>query len=623
MNNLKRIREVAFVLTTAMPAAIVLWVIYHFGENVPFWDDWYFVEDLEKIYSGQYTITELARQHNEHRMVFPRLLMLALTSFSRWNILYQLYSSWILIVFTWFILWDLLRKTLKDNRELIKPLAVLQAFFLFSLSQGENFIWGWQLQWFLANFLVVASIWSLFHWKSRWIGILIGALTAFIATYSIVTGQFLWLLGFIFLLIEREHWKRSQILFWFIAALLSLLGYYFHFQIYESRFLSLYRPIEVLQLIFAITGSPFGVFAYTGTFTISVILGWFGLFSFAIAAVWILNNEKEDRSRWIPWLALACYGFLGVTITSFGRIQFGLEQTAFITRYTIFAILFWSGAIVPLSYFVVSQFRLRNLKINIAIGLCILTYSLGYITTAYFRYNKLNFFQKQFEIGKLALYDAEHAPETDINSLTYNKPEVFRRKTKFLESHRLGPYIQGSSAEILAKINEKWSKQIHVHKLKGVPVPESSISVLPSDVYKTDQSKESVKFKVTGNRGANFSVRLNEIPHWENSKPKRIFLFESKVAKLMRIFYSHSKGKKAVTVYGIPTSEHDRVFRWAAPHNITGLSFRLDYFINPPFEDQLKIICFLSPGGSHASRAGLIPHERPLWSGGTLSHLAE
>ena len=595
--RLKRIKTFAFVLAVATPAAFVLWVIYHFGENVPFWDDWHFIDDLEKFYSGQYTIADLARQQSEHRLLFPRLAMLGLISFSRWNLLYQIYTSWILLAFTWFLVYDLLRKTLRDHKELIKPLAILQALILFSLSQGENFIWAWQIQWFLADFFVVATIWSLFQWKSRWLGIVIGSLTTFIATYSIASGQISWVLGLILLKIERKDWKGSQILFWIVAALVSIVGYYLDLRIYHSRLLSLYRPLDVLQLIFALTGSPFGVLAHAGTFTVSVILGWFGLFAFAIATVWIWNKEKEERSRWIPWLFLAGYGFAGIIVTAFGRIEFGLKSTAITTRYTIFAILFWSGAIVPLSHFVVSQFRLRNLRIKIAIGLCILLYSLGYFITASVRYRELNFFNKKFQFGKLALYDAADAPKTDIISITFEKPEAFRRKTKFLESNRLGPYIDGSSAEILAKINEEWQQKITIRNLKGVPVPESSISLSSTDVHQTGQSVDGARFIIKGNRGANFSVRLSEIPHWKDSKTQRIFSFESQLAKQVRIFYRESKRAKAVTVYGIPTNEHGRVFRWIAPENITHLRFRLDYYKAPPFEDQLKIICFLSTGG--------------------------
>jgi hypothetical protein len=78
--------SILFALGIAIPPLLVIIVILRFGIDLPYWDDWAFVPLLEYVQQGRLPLSELLAQHNEHRMVFPRLLKLALTHFSDWNI---------------------------------------------------------------------------------------------------------------------------------------------------------------------------------------------------------------------------------------------------------------------------------------------------------------------------------------------------------------------------------------------------------------------------------------------------------------------------------------------------------------------------------------------------------
>jgi len=61
-----------------VPLAFLLCVVARYAVPVPYWDQWEFVPLLEKTYHGQLTFHDLWAQHNEHRILFPRIIMLAL-----------------------------------------------------------------------------------------------------------------------------------------------------------------------------------------------------------------------------------------------------------------------------------------------------------------------------------------------------------------------------------------------------------------------------------------------------------------------------------------------------------------------------------------------------------------
>ena len=76
-----------------VPLAFLIWVVVHYAVAVPFMDQWDMVPLLEKTYHGELTFHDLWAQHNEHRPVFPQLIMLLLARLTHWNIHYELAVS--------------------------------------------------------------------------------------------------------------------------------------------------------------------------------------------------------------------------------------------------------------------------------------------------------------------------------------------------------------------------------------------------------------------------------------------------------------------------------------------------------------------------------------------------
>src|SRR3989442_15697534 len=83
-----------FLVGSPVLALIILVQLY--GVNIPFWDQWEMVPLFQKYRSGELEWGDLWAQHAEHRIFFPRLIMLGLAVLSDWNIMWELYFNIVL-----------------------------------------------------------------------------------------------------------------------------------------------------------------------------------------------------------------------------------------------------------------------------------------------------------------------------------------------------------------------------------------------------------------------------------------------------------------------------------------------------------------------------------------------
>ena len=126
--------------------------VARFGSNVPYRDDW----DMVPTVTGVQPVTAgwLWSQHNEHRIPVPRLVMLALyRTFG--------FDFRVGMVFNVCATAALALGLIQAARRLRGRASLADAFFplvLLNWGQGINFIWGWQVEFFLSTSLAGAVL---------------------------------------------------------------------------------------------------------------------------------------------------------------------------------------------------------------------------------------------------------------------------------------------------------------------------------------------------------------------------------------------------------------------------------------------------------------------------------
>src|SRR5580700_8412805 len=81
----RRSGRVLLYLPCAGSAAFILFLVLHYGVNMPVEDDWDMVPLFQAISAHHLTFSQLWHQHNEHRIFFPLLVILANAYLTHWN----------------------------------------------------------------------------------------------------------------------------------------------------------------------------------------------------------------------------------------------------------------------------------------------------------------------------------------------------------------------------------------------------------------------------------------------------------------------------------------------------------------------------------------------------------
>lgn len=152
-------RRSPLFLTLAVVLAVAgakLELIHHFGSDVPFGDQWY--GEVACTYApwlkGEFGLMELFSAHNEHRIVFTRLLDLALLELNgQWDPRLQLAVNALLLLAGIAVLVRYAARQLTPVRQAI--LALVCMLFFGSAALWENTLNGFQSQFY---FLLLFSL---------------------------------------------------------------------------------------------------------------------------------------------------------------------------------------------------------------------------------------------------------------------------------------------------------------------------------------------------------------------------------------------------------------------------------------------------------------------------------
>ena len=140
---LRRMRWVIVIVLCLLPAFIALMYIHSYGVNGVFWDEFSTVPLFEKYYDGTLAFRDFYAQHNEHRLLFPRLVMLPLGLATRFNTVAEMYVGWGFLCLSALPILFCCRRMHSDALTAYTAF-IPAAWILFNLRQSENLLWGMQ-----------------------------------------------------------------------------------------------------------------------------------------------------------------------------------------------------------------------------------------------------------------------------------------------------------------------------------------------------------------------------------------------------------------------------------------------------------------------------------------------
>ncbi len=338
-------RNTAYLLLALIPFVCLVYLVANYMVDVPYWDQWALVPLLEKSYQGSISFNDLWMQNNEHRILFPKIIMLTLARLSNWKISYELAANIFLAVGIFLTITYQFKKTAASANAPKAYWAIpIISLITFSMTQSENWLWGWQIQVFLNVLTAAAGFLLLANHPAKWPPFCFALLLGIIATFSFATGLTFWPIGLLVLFLsgfQNKKTKTLKIAVWAAASLTILCAYLYNFQ--ESPD---YPPLKTLLFAkFPLEYTKY-ILAYLGTplcwYRIDLAI-LFGLTGLIIAACLIYSLTKSKRIKFqllLPFIALTLYPIASAAVTGIGRMVFGSAQ-AMHTRYTTISNLLW------------------------------------------------------------------------------------------------------------------------------------------------------------------------------------------------------------------------------------------------------------------------------------------
>lgn len=327
-----------------IPILLTTYLIIGFSVNVPIMDQWALPGFFQKLADGTINLQDLMAQHNEHRIAFPRIIFSVLAFASQWNIVWELLASLAMAAVTFLLLYKLAEETAKSSIQVYLLNYIpnfLMGTLIFSLSQYENWLWGFQLAWFSINLCLVSSIYILYRsrqWKIEYLW-LIAAIPCFIASFSSAHGLLTWLatIPSVFSTRTSSQSRARQLSIWgslfFLSLSLYLIGYSKP-EGHPSLFFLLTNPFAGLNYFLSFIGSSLVLdkqFAF--------LIGLSVIIYFVFLTRYFLKPLRSKLISASPWLSLGLYSLLFAGLTTVGRAGFGVEQ-AMASRYRTVTVLF-------------------------------------------------------------------------------------------------------------------------------------------------------------------------------------------------------------------------------------------------------------------------------------------
>ena len=357
------IRRSSFVfrlLLVALPPLLAAVYAARYKLGLPYYDSWALVPYLQKMLAGQLNWVELWQPHNEHRILLPRLVMLGLARLTGWDDGYEVAVNLLLAAAAGLALLAQWRATAASQGwPRLGWLAPLITLLVFSLTQWENWVWGWQMVYYLHTAAAVGALLLLANWAGRWRRWLGAAALGLAATFSLGMGLLVWPVGLLLLLWPAAGPRRAR---WWAArawpagawALLGLAVYALYFTDYPRLpgpgllQVLLGQPLAVAHYVFNYLGSPVLSYDY------AYVFGFLGVAAWWWAAAWLVRRHWADPRPLLPYLGLGLYTQAGAAMVAVSRVQFGTHQ-AIASRYVTLSYPFWVSLVVLLYWVGASQ----------------------------------------------------------------------------------------------------------------------------------------------------------------------------------------------------------------------------------------------------------------------------
>ena len=420
-----------------LPPLLTLSLVLTLHIDAPYYDQWDLLPLLHAHYQGTLQWQDLLQPHNGHILLLPKMVMLGLAILTHWNTLAEVLFSFLCMLLNWCLLQKMAGTLL--NRALSMPEKCAVSLLVFSLSQAENWLWGWQLQIPLALLFILSGFCALLYVRHTLLSLVIATACGVAATCSFAGSLPFWIAAMPLL------WQRQRTLLipWCLITGASLFSYanFISAPQYPSLVLDAMHPTELLhhaRNTLAVLGNLAGRFhmvaAISMGFTATIIIAMY------MAAINIPNTQSGTLTSKQKHLAMAMFLFSAgsALLVSLSRSGLGDEQML-ASRYSTLTLPFWVAAAILL-ILRIQEYKKPQLRI---LGVILLVSLLASETYSIRDFQKLH---NRLQRGSAALNNMDNTREkTQIGVINPRKDSAQAlQEARLLQQYQLSTYRESA-----------------------------------------------------------------------------------------------------------------------------------------------------------------------------------
>jgi hypothetical protein len=461
-----RLRVLLLFLVAFSPAIVVGWQIRENAVNTPMWDDWERGVLLRHYYEGTLDFQFLASPHIDHRILWPRLVILGLNELTGGDLRAEMAFTYVGHLLFALALFSLIYGALRPSKWVWGTVFLIN-LWLFHPMQYQNFLWGIQIAFMQPLMALGLCAWVMTRRFGIWLKFGLCTVFALLGTFSFSHGLFIWPVVFGLGLLLHDFAptlkKRWTFLAAWVATTAAVASFYLFWK-YENtshpshaywtsagdtppalRLLdqSLERLGNTGELFFTLIGNYYGRLTLIST---NELAAWFGgvvFVLFLVACTLLLWNWRrtELRDHLLPWAAMGGFAVVACLAMAIGRAWLGMKA-GMIPRYGSISLLLTVAVIAMLAILLhrwryqrgLSEPKSRG-RSNLCAGLAVATAILQVPLWIYGVRQMENFKLARLQ-GRTSLLYINHFPADNLAHI--DAVEGFARmQANYLNSHGL------------------------------------------------------------------------------------------------------------------------------------------------------------------------------------------
>ncbi len=348
-------------LLALTPVALLLVLILEHAVNIPFLDDWMFVQMDDKAAQGTLAWGDFFIVQMEHRLAFVRAVIMLCHRWFPANYIVMMCVTWGFLLGTAVNTFLLLRRTTGARFSYFWPVMTLASLAIFTPVQYQIVLWPMMFQVAAPAFFLSLSFVFLLAPRPLWIRFLVGVIGAACATLSFATGILLWLLPIpLFFLPGVFRHARAKWIYtglWVVVFLVSM-GFYFHnlknetdpqFSYKQGDQETLGRDFKAFfndpgkssAFVMRLMGGHLARGTSVSAMDASLVIGTVSFLLWLGAGLyWAWNySDVKLRRALLPWLLFGAYSIGAGCLVALGRVWATKSgENAISSRYVIHAV---------------------------------------------------------------------------------------------------------------------------------------------------------------------------------------------------------------------------------------------------------------------------------------------